>query len=92
MPSSFRSLLSSLAAFINTQTHVEHIEELLATLLQNRIINSDDVTAVRSLYLGNIKWQVDNYDAVREWFEANAVGRLAVSISVIALCLLRMFL
>jgi hypothetical protein len=76
MPSSFRSLLSSLAAFINTQTHVERIEELLATLLQNRIINSDDVTA----------------DAVREWFEANAVGRLAVSISVIALCLLRMFL
>ncbi|KAG5680515.1 hypothetical protein PVAND_010022 [Polypedilum vanderplanki] len=86
IPSSFKTILSSMASYINVQPHIEKTEELLTILLRDTIIDKNDAINVRNIYLKNIKWQIDNYDDIEKWFAINSGKKLMISIGIIVIC------
>lgn len=42
----------------------------MTKLLVNGIINEDNVAILRNSYTENIKWQIENYEAVESWISS----------------------
>jgi hypothetical protein len=70
-PSGIYEILVSMSSYINTRLHINELEAIMMTLLNDGIINEENVIFIRKLYLENIKWQSDNYSAVENWVFTN---------------------
>lgn len=75
-----------LASHINAEHHVQLIEKLLTVAVGEEIIGNDDVMSVRSIYVGNMKWQIENFEVIKNWFAASGEMRLILSLYVVLIC------
>ncbi|XP_070500227.1 aminopeptidase N-like isoform X2 [Chironomus tepperi] len=69
--SSINEILLAISACINTHLHISELEAIMLKFMRDKVINEENLLCIRKQYLGNIKWQSDNYNAVESWVLRN---------------------
>lgn len=87
------SMISSIAARINTQELLTSFSQFLTTLKTNQLLDEEEEISLKSRANGIIAWQQQNAKNIEDWLDKNGVVKLFVSpVILLFLLIFRIFL